>query len=84
MQIDHGNSVRQQDGPELINGAHDPTGPGHGVYKDTVAYGIFCGEWCIRRIYATRIGSEQLRWFWALHAPSKSGALRTDNSSATP
>jgi hypothetical protein len=60
-----------------------PTGPGHGVYKDTVDYGIFCGEWCIGRIYETRIGSEQLRWFWALHAPSKPKSMRTSNQAAT-
>ena len=27
------------------------TGLGHGVYKDDVDYGVFCGEWCIGRIY---------------------------------
>jgi hypothetical protein len=26
-----------------------PTGLGHGVYKDDVDYGVFCGEWCIGR-----------------------------------
>ena len=33
-----------------------PTGLGHGVYKDDPDYGIFCGEWCIGRIYQTRTG----------------------------
>ena len=33
-----------------------PTGLGHGVYKDIVDYGVFCGEWCIGRIYETRTG----------------------------
>ena len=47
-----------------------PTGLGHGVYKDNVDYSIFCGEWCIGRIYKTRTGPEHLRWFWALHFPS--------------
>ena len=28
-----------------------PTGLGHGVYKDVPDYGVFCGEWCIGRIY---------------------------------
>ena len=46
-----------------------PTGLGHGVYKDTVDYGVFSGEWCIGRIYETRTGPPELRWFWALHAP---------------
>ena len=35
-----------------------PTGLGHGVYKDNVDYGVFCGEWCIGRIYETRTGPE--------------------------
>ena len=46
-----------------------PTGLGHGVYKDNPDYGVFCGEWCIGRIYETRTGPADLRWFWALHAP---------------
>jgi hypothetical protein len=60
-----------------------PTGLGHGVYKDVPDYGVFCGEWCIGRIYETRTGPESLRWFWALHVPSKPGTLRTDNRTAT-
>ena len=43
-----------------------PTGLGHGVYKDVPDYSIFCGEWCIGRIYETRTGPADLRWFWAL------------------
>jgi hypothetical protein len=38
-----------------------PTGLGHGVYKDVPDYGVFCGEWCIGRIYQTRTGPESLR-----------------------
>ena len=60
-----------------------PTGLSSGFYKDTVDYNVFCGEWCIGRIYETRTGPEQLRWFWALYAPSKPGTLRTDNRAAT-
>ena len=60
-----------------------PTGLGHGVYKDVPDYGVFCGEWCIGRIYQRRTGPESLRWFWALHAPSKPGAMRTSNQVAT-
>ena len=60
-----------------------PTGLGHGVYKDVPDYGVFCGEWCIGRIYQTRTGPESLRWFWALHAPSKPGDMRTSNQVAT-
>ena len=61
-----------------------PTGLGHGVYKDVPDYSVFCGDWCIGRIYETRTGPESLRWFWALHAPSKPGSMRTSNQVATP
>jgi hypothetical protein len=60
-----------------------PTGLGHGVYQDKVDYGIYCGEWFIGRIYETRTGPADLRWFWALHAPSKPGSMRTSNQVAT-
>jgi hypothetical protein len=60
-----------------------PTGLGSGHYKDVPDYGIFCGEWCIGRIYQTRTGPEELRWFWAFHAPSKPGTMRTSNQAAT-
>jgi hypothetical protein len=50
-------------------------------YKNTVDYNIFCGEWCIGRIYETRTGPESLRWFWALHAPGKPGEMRTSITS---
>ncbi len=61
-----------------------PTRLGHAVYKDTVDYGVFCGEWCIGRFYETRSGPPDLRWFWALYASSKPGTLRTDGRAATP
>jgi hypothetical protein len=60
-----------------------PTGLGHGVYKDVPDYGVFCGESCIGRIYETRTGAAELRWFWALHAPSKPGSMRISNQVAT-
>jgi hypothetical protein len=60
-----------------------PTGLASGFYKDTVDYGIFCGEWCIGRIYENRSGPEDLRWFWAFHAPSKPRTLRISNQVAT-
>jgi hypothetical protein len=47
-----------------------PAGLGHGVYKDVPDYNVFCGDWCIGRIYETRTGPADLRWFWALHAPA--------------
>ena len=55
-----------------------PTGLGHGLYKDVPDYSIFCGEWCIGRIYETPTGPADLRWFWALHAPSQPGEMRTN------
>jgi hypothetical protein len=60
-----------------------PTGLASGFYKDDVDYSIFSGEWCIGRIYENRSGPEDLRWFWALHAPSKRGTLRISNQVAT-
>jgi hypothetical protein len=60
-----------------------PTGLGHGVYKDNVDYGIFCGKWCIGRIYEARTGPKELRWFWALHAPGGRETLRSSNQVAS-
>ena len=60
-----------------------PTGLGHGVYKDVPDYSIFCGEWCIGRIYETRTGPADLRWFRALHAPGGRETLRPSNHVAT-
>jgi hypothetical protein len=50
-----------------------------GYYKDHADYLIFCGGWNIGRIYEIRSGPEDLRWFWALHFPSRPENLRTDN-----
>ena len=44
---------------------------------------MFCGEWCIGRIYETRTGPADLRWFWALHAPGGRETLRASNQVAT-
>jgi hypothetical protein len=60
-----------------------PTGLGSGTYKDNVDYSVFSGEWNIGRIYEVRGGPEHLRWFWALHFPSKPESLRTDSRVAT-
>ena len=60
-----------------------PTGLGSGFYKDDVDYSVFSGEWCIGRIYETRTGPEDLRWFWALHCPTQPPGLRTDNRAAS-
>ena len=37
----------------LKNASHRPW---HGVYKDDIDYSVFCGEWCIGRIYENRSG----------------------------
>ena len=60
-----------------------PSGLGSEIDKDPADYLIFCGEWNIGRIYEIRGGPDHLRWFWALHFPSKPENLRTDNRVAT-
>jgi hypothetical protein len=57
-----------------------PAGLSSGIDKDRADYTVFCGEW---NIYEVRGGPEHLRWFWALHFPSKPESLRTDNRVAT-
>jgi hypothetical protein len=48
-----------------------PAGLSSGIDQDRADYTVFCGEWNIGRIYEVRGGPEHLRWFWALHFPSK-------------
>jgi hypothetical protein len=60
-----------------------PTGLSSGFYKNIVDYSIFCGEWCIGRLYENRSGPEHMRWFWSLLYPSKPESLRTSNEVAT-
>src|SRR4051812_23586392 len=43
-----------------------PTGLGSGVDKDRPDYGVYCGEWCIGRIYEVRGGPAAYKWFWTL------------------
>ena len=59
-----------------------PAGLSSGMDQDRTDYTVFCGEW-IGRIYEVRGGPEHLRWFWALHFPSKPESPRTDNRVAT-
>ena len=54
-----------------------------GIDQDRADYTVFCGQWNIGRIYEVRGGPDHLRWFWALHFPSKPESLRTDNRVAT-
>jgi hypothetical protein len=53
------------------------------IDQDRPDYTVYCGAWCIGRIYETRTGPAELRWFWALHAPSKPGSMRISNQVAT-
>ena len=43
-----------------------PSGLGSGIDKDRSDYTVFTGEWEIGRIYQTRGGPDNLRWFWSL------------------
>ena len=40
-----------------------PTGLGSGIDKDRADYTVFTGEWEVGRIYETRGGPDNLRWF---------------------
>ena len=61
-----------------------PTGLGSGIDKDRQDYTVYTGGWDIGRIYEVRGGPDHLRWFWALHFPSKPEGLRsTDKRVAT-
>jgi hypothetical protein len=42
------------------------TGLGSGIDKDRPDYTVFTGEWEVGRIYETRGGPDNLRWFWSL------------------
>ena len=45
------------------------TGLGAGIDKDRQDYTIYTicsGEWAVGRIYQTRGGPENLRWFWSM------------------
>jgi hypothetical protein len=43
-----------------------PIGLGSGIDKDRPDYTVFTGEWEVGRIYETRGGPDNLRWFWSL------------------
>src|SRR3954451_10647303 len=43
-----------------------PSGLGSGIDKDRPDYTVSTGEWEIGRIYQTRGGPDNLRWFWSL------------------
>jgi hypothetical protein len=37
-----------------------------GLKKDRPDYTVYCGGWAVGRIYATRGGPDNLRWFWSM------------------
>ena len=43
-----------------------PTGLGSGIDKDRSDYTVVTGEWEVGRIYETRGGPDNLRWFWSM------------------
>ena len=43
-----------------------PTGLGSGIDKDRPDYTVVTGEWEVGRIYETRGGPDNLRWFWSM------------------
>ena len=43
-----------------------PTGLGSGIDKDRPDYTVVTGEWEVGRIYETRGGPDNLRWFWSI------------------
>ena len=43
-----------------------PTGLGSGIDKDRPDYTVVTGEWEVGRIYQTRGGPDNLRWFWSM------------------
>ena len=43
-----------------------PTGLGAGIDKDRPGYTVYSGECEVGRIYETRGGTDNLRWFWSL------------------
>jgi hypothetical protein len=43
-----------------------PTGLGSGIDKHRPDYTVYSGQWDVGRIYQTRGGPDNLRWFWSL------------------
>ena len=54
-----------------------PTGLGSGIDKDRPDYAVYCGEWGVGRIYQTRGGPDNLRWFWSMtvNGPDRAATL---------
>src|SRR3954464_8920503 len=43
-----------------------PSGIGSGIDKDRPDYTVVTGEWEVGRIYESRGGPDNLRWFWSM------------------
>ena len=52
-----------------------PTGLGSAIDKDRPDYTVVTGEWEVGRIYETRGGPDNLRWFWSLTVNGTDDAL---------
>jgi hypothetical protein len=50
-------------------------GLGSVIDKDRPDYTVYSGEWDVGRIYQTRGGPENLRWFWSLTVQRSHDAL---------
>ena len=59
-----------------------PSGLGHGVYKDSIDYSLFSGEWLIGRIYERNGFPGEARFFWSLHGVvlTRPPSIRTDGT----
>jgi hypothetical protein len=47
-----------------LSSAHPASAPG--IDKDRPDFTVYCGAWNVGRIYQTRGGPENLRWFWSM------------------
>jgi hypothetical protein len=47
-------------------GLSDSFDLGSGIDKDRPDYTVYCGGWDVGRIYETRGGPDNLRWFWSM------------------
>ena len=63
-----------------------PTGLGQGgLYKDSIDYSVFSGDWLIGRIYERRRFSPDIRWEWSVHGivPRRSPRIRSNGCSGS-
>ena len=62
-----------------------PTGPGHGVSKDSVDNNVFTGAWNIGRIDERKGFADAVRCFWSLHGvvPTRPPEIHADGDEPT-